>query len=235
MGQHRPLAHPRRSSGVDQGCKFVPPCFVLDRHIRIFSDEIHELIHTRLRLHLPEHGFFHIGKELLLREGEIIADMAGDDRANLRLRLELERPGQEQVERYQHCGVRIVELVCQFALGIERIVHRSHGPEAIDGVIGDDHLRNVGKEHRHLVAFLHPEIGKRPRKAVDEPFILPIGDFFPHIDKGHAIRIFCGDLAEPFRHGDLFRLELRGHARCIRFMPQTFQGHRFLLLLLSYV
>ena len=137
----------------------------------------------------------------------------------------------EEGQCHQHCGVRIIELVCQLALNIERVVHGGHSPDAVDGMIGNDYLRDIGQEHRYLVALLHPEIDKRPRKAVDETFILSVGDLLSHVDKGHAVRIPCSDLVEPLGHGDLFRLELLGHTRCIRFMPQTFHGHNLLLIL----
>ena len=219
MGQHGPLADARGPPGVEQCCQLIPPGLVFHRPIGIFADEIHELVDIRLGLHLPEHAFLHIGKELLLGKWEVVADVAGDDGLDLRFRLDLERPGKEQIQCDQHRGVRVVELMRQLPLGVEGIVHGSDGPGTVNGMVGDDSLGDVGQKHPHLVALLDPDIDQGSRESVYQSFQLTVGDLLPHVDTGHAVWILRSGLAEPFRHSDPFHLKIRGYARHIRFVP----------------
>ena len=58
----------------------------------------------------------------------------------------------------------LVELIGEFLLGGERIVHHRHGADPEGRVIGDDELGHVGQEQSDLVARLHPDCRQGPAK-----------------------------------------------------------------------
>jgi len=151
MGQHRSLAHPRRPTGVDEGGDILPPGGDGDGVVRVLPDEVEERVDARSRDDLPVHLPLHEGVKLLFREGKIIVDVAGDNRLDLRCGLDLQRPGQQKVERHEEARIGVVELVFQLPLRVEGVVHHGDRAQPVAGVVGNDELGEV--RHRDPFRF----------------------------------------------------------------------------------
>ena len=178
---------------------------------------------------LAVHLFLEAGEELFDRERQVVVDVTGDDGADLGLPPNLLNPGQEQVQGHQDLGVLVVELVGQFAFGVQRIVHGRHGPEAEGRVVGDHHLGDVRQQHGDLVALFHPEGRKRPGASIDQGVQFPVGDALAHENQGVDLRIARGVSRKCLCQGYLFDIDLGRDPGLVRLVPNPLETHDALL------
>ncbi len=123
-------------------------------------------------------------------------------------------------------GTAVVQLMLQFARGIQRVdVHRHH-PGAQDAKQGDGVLQQVGHHQRHAIALLQAEavlqVGGKGATALLQ---LAEGHHLPHIDERRLIRITRdGVFKHLHQRRVMVRIDLRRHILRIAFKPNLFQG-----------
>jgi hypothetical protein len=128
MRQFGALADAGGAAGIEERGGIIPYGLVGQRGVGIAPHELHEGINPFLGDIFAIHFLFHIGEQLLGGKRQVVVDVAGNDRFDAGLLLNFQHTGEKQVQGDQGGGFRIVELVQQFALGVERIVHDRDAP-----------------------------------------------------------------------------------------------------------
>ncbi|OPY93201.1 MAG: hypothetical protein A4E73_00360 [Syntrophaceae bacterium PtaU1.Bin231] len=162
----------------------------------------------------------HQGKEQALGEGQVIADGGVDDLLDLGLGPEVDHPVAEQIERDEHLGAGIVELVLEFGIGIQGVVHHGDGAELEDGEVGGDAGDQVRQQDGDGVALPDAEPAEAGGKAVHHVLELGVIDLKSLEDEGGPV---CMRLGRPFQdvgQADLLVLNGFGDPFFIRLQPR---------------
>ncbi len=221
VGEHAALGDARRAARV------LVHGHVLEADLRprrvgaVFGDAVLPLVDIGRRLHVGGHLllFGHQREEQALREGQVVADGGVDDLLDLGLRPQVDHAVAQQVERDEDLGARVVELVLQLAIRVQRVVEHRDRPDAKRRVVGD-HLRDhVGKKDRHGVALLDPEIGQARGKAVHHVLHLAVRDRVALEDQGGHFRVLSRRPVQDVGHGDLFIVDRGRHPRLVGLEP----------------
>jgi hypothetical protein len=181
MGEHDALAHARGAAGIQQRAHLVPLARIFNRILGILGNKIFKQLYPVGFGDVFHHGLFHQGEKLFLGKGKTGMDMAPDDGFELGFGLDFFHAGHQQGQGDDGPGVGIIELIGHFPFGIERVDLDGDGADAENGVIGDNHLGDVGQADRHLVPGFDAQPLQCPGKGVDHAFELAEGGAFPHV------------------------------------------------------
>ena len=104
-------------------------------------------IDIRSCLHIGGHLFLlrHQGKEHILREGKIVTNRGVHNLLDRGSPTKIYHSICQEIETDKNLRSRIIELMLQFGIGIERIVHNSNGTKFQNGIIGNDTGDKIGK------------------------------------------------------------------------------------------
>ncbi len=225
MSEHHPLAHARGAACVEKRTDILPPGLAGKRSTGVPADEVRELEHPGLFCDLPVHLSFHIREELLFGKGQVVVDVAGDDGPDLGCALDFLYAGQQEIEGDEHLGVRVVELVGQLPLGVQRIVLSSDRPDPEGCVIRDDHLWDVGKKHGDRVALFNPQVFERAGEPVHHAVELAVAYLLAHVYQGHRIGKLPRAPGEHFRHGEMLECQFRRDVGIVMLVPHSLKSH----------
>ena len=187
MGQHRPFACPGRAIRVDEGGRLLPAGGNRNGVVGVFPDDIKEGMDAWSWNDLQVQLTFHIGEKLPGWKGEVVVDVARDDRLDLCCGPDLQHAGQQEIKGNEKACVGVVELGLQLLLRVEGVVHHRDGAEAIAGMVGDHMLGHIGQQSRHLVPFPDAKSGEGPREAIDQGFQLPKRDLPAQVVEGDSV------------------------------------------------
>ena len=84
-------------------------------------------------------------------------------------------------QRNHYFRIRIVQLILQFAFGIERIILDGRGPDAKDRIVRNNDLGYIGQTQGNFISRFDAQFFKRAGEGVHKPVKLLEGYFFSHI------------------------------------------------------
>ena len=193
MGQHRALGQPGGAAGVLQhrnrglrvdrhGCK---PAVIA--HQALVMNDAGALLDPADLLAL------HQREQQVLREGQHAGHRADHDPlqtglAQQRLRLVIDH---RQVQRHHHPGAAVIDLMLDFARGVERIEVHDRGADGQRRIVIDDRIRGIGQEQPHPIALFDADLLQTLGRLGNQPPDLLIGhDLAQEIDR-RPIAIGC--------------------------------------------
>ncbi len=204
MGQHDALGHPRRPPRVlVHG--YIFKAVLHRRGVRgIFCQTFLPGIDIGRRRDIGKGVFLQPAAEHPFQGRKIVADAGIDDLPDLGLGTEGNHPGRQYIQGDQDLGTGIVELMVEFRIGIEGVVHDGDGADLQDGEVGRHAGNDVGQQQGDGVPLLDPEscqTGGEPIHHILQP---PETDRRSLKNQGRPIRKLFGRTIKNFRHTEIF-------------------------------
>ncbi len=226
--QHGALGNPRGPAGVLQHGHIVGfDVRAFQRGARAACHGVVETHGTRQvegRHHLLDIAH-HIVDQGTLEQAQLVAHGAQHHMLDRRGRNALLQRVGKVFDDDDGLGAGVLELVLQFARGIQRIDIDHDKTRTQDG--GDRHrvLRHIGHHDRHAVALGQPQALQVGAKSNGQAVGLAERDVLAHEAVGHLVAVFLEALFhQAHQRGVLRGVYVRRDARRIGFEPRTVQG-----------
>ena len=158
-----------------------------------------------------------------LYRAEVVADAGPHDLFDLCPGPQIDHPVGQGVQADQDLCPGIVELVLQFDIGIEGVVHHGDAPDPKDGVIGRHAGNAVGQQERDGVPLLDAEIGQAGGEAVHHVLQGAEGDGRPLEDQGRVVRKLLRRPVQDRGQADVLILNELRHPFLVRLQPRFVQ------------